>query len=395
MINIVLKNDCCGCEACFNACKKKCIEMRPDEEGFLYPQVELDNCIHCGLCEKVCPIINYAARTETREQEAYLLQHKDDDICNQSTAGGAFTGIATYVIGRGGIVFGVEITNDYKVRHTSVETVEELRKFRNSKYVQSRVGTTYQEVKKELQTGRMVCFSGTPCQIEGLRRYLRKDYENLVLVDVVCRAVPSPGVWEKYIEYEVGKKGEFSSIRFRDKTLGYQYSTMELKEKGGKIYRGGIESQPWLRMFFSGMIIRPSCTDCKFRSRYRNSDFTIWDCFPSYKFDKELDAQRGTTRVLVHSIKGKKIMEIVKKEYFYKIIEPGKACEGVEELTKSPQMHPQRSVFFKHIEKKSLAGMINTYFPNNAKVKFKRSLRLFLNRFGVDSVVKRIVNRGH
>lgn len=189
----------------------------------------------------------------------YLLQYKDDEVCQESTSGGAFTGIASYVIERGGIVFGVEMTEEYKVRHTSVETIEELKRFRNSKYVQSRVGYAFRQVKNELKKGRMVCFSGTPCQIEGLRHFLGKDYQNLILVDVVCRAVPSPGVWEKYIQYEVEQKGKLSSIRFRDKSLGYQYSTMELRAENGKKYRGGIESQPWLRMFFSGMIIRPSC----------------------------------------------------------------------------------------------------------------------------------------
>ena len=163
----------------------------------------------------------------------------------------------------------------------------------------------------------MVCFSGTPCQIEGLRHFLGKDYQNLILVDVVCRAVPSPGVWEKYIQYEVEQKGKLSSIRFRDKSLGYQYSTMELRAENGKKYRGGIESQPWLRMFFSGMIIRPSCTDCRFRSRYRNSDFTIWDCFPSYKYDKSFDERKGTTRVLIHSEKGKKLFANIKNCFKY------------------------------------------------------------------------------
>lgn len=131
-------------------------------------------------------------------------------------------------------------------------TLDAKAAFRNSKYVQSRVGYAFQQVRNELKRGRMVCFSGTPCQIEGLRHFLGKDYQNLILVDVVCRAVPSPGVWEKYIQYEVEQKGKLSSIRFRDKSLGYQYSTMELRAENGKKYRGGIESQPWLRMFFFG-----------------------------------------------------------------------------------------------------------------------------------------------
>ena len=391
MINIVNKVDCCGCEACYNACPKKCIEMKSDEEGFLYPQVNQDTCINCGLCEKVCPIINRVPREKNDYQEAYLLQHKDDEICRESTAGGAFTGIASYVIEKGGIVFGVEMTEGYKVRHTSVETIDDLKKFRNSKYVQSRIGTVFQQVKHELNKGRLVCFSGTPCQVEGLRHFLGKDYENLILVDVVCRAVPSPGVWEKYIQYEVEQKGEMSSVRFRDKALGYQYSTMELKSNDGKAYRGGIESQPWLRMFFSGMIIRPSCTDCKFRSRYRNSDFTIWDCFNSYEFDKHFNERIGTTRMIIHSEKGKRLFENIADNYIYSYASMDGIDRGVNEFELSPKVNPNREVFFEDYKKFSMEDLINKYYPRTFLVKLNRTMRMILSLLRLDGIVKRLL----
>lgn len=402
MINVVNKVECCGCEACYNVCPKNCIEMKSDEEGFLYPRVHQDTCINCGLCEKVCPIINHVPREKNDNQEAYLMQHKDDEICRQSTAGGAFTGIASYVIEKGGIVFGVEMTEDYKVRHTSVETIEELVKFRNSKYVQSRIGTVFQQVKHELNNGRLVCFSGTPCQVEGLRHFLGKDYENLILVDVVCRAVPSPGVWEKYIKYEVEQRGEMSSVRFRDKTLGYQYSTMELKSKDGKTYRGGIESQPWLRMFFSGMIIRPSCTDCKFRSRYRNSDFTIWDCFPSYKFDRSFDERKGTTRVLVHSEKGVDIFNKIRKTMEVTEVDCGVATANVLEMMDSPKKNDKCQTFYMELNRRGLEFAIKKYFPNTLIIRIKTLLRWILNRLHIEIYLKRflytiknqLINRG-
>ena len=171
MINIVNKVDCCGCEACYNACPNESIRMKSDEEGFLYPQVNQDTCVNCGLCEKVCPISNCETK-KNENQVAYLLQYKDDEVCKESTSGGAFTGIASYVIEKGGIVFGVEMTEEYKVRHTSVETIEELKRFRNSKYVQSRVGYAFQQVRNELKRGRMVCFSGTPCVFFRISLYL-------------------------------------------------------------------------------------------------------------------------------------------------------------------------------------------------------------------------------
>ena len=394
MIEIEKKSDCCGCTACANACPKSCIEMIEDSEGFLYPVVHENECIKCNACEKVCPVINHVARKENRRQTAAIVQNRNKEVCRQSTAGGAFTDIAEYVLEHDGIVFGVELQADYTVKHIAVESKTELSKFRNSKYVQSELGSTYAEVKQQLKTGRLVCFSGTPCQIEGLRCFLRRDYENLVLVDVVCRAVPSPGVWKKYIGMETCKHGTMQSIRFRDKALGYQYSTMELVDSQGNIYRGGIESQPWLRMFFSGMIIRPSCTECKFRSRYRNSDFTIWDCFNVYSFSKEFDEDIGTTRVLIHTEKGKRIFHQIEEKIKYKSIDADMLVEGVREMLESPKMHPQRQYFYSDLKKLPFDELINKYYPLTTRIKIKQNIRLTLNKFGLDKKLKHILKKG-
>jgi len=393
VINVDDKVNCCGCEACFNVCPSKCITMENDEEGFLYPKVNNSLCTGCGLCENVCPIINYVQHGENNKQEGYILQHKNDEICKQSTSGGAFTGIATYVINHGGIVFGVEMSDDLIVKHACAEKIEELSKFRNSKYVQSRIGTIYQNVKEELDKDRMVCFSGTPCQIEGLRHYLRKKYSNLVLVDVVCRAVPSPGIWNKYVNYETNNIGGIASVRFRDKTLGYQYSTMELRAKNGKIFRSGIESQPWLRMFFSGMIIRPSCTECKFRNRYRNSDLTIWDCFNSYRFDKNMNERRGTTRVLVHTENGKNIIEGIKNSYIITQQDATILVRDVKEMHTSPKANSRKNDFFRDINNLPFEYVLKEYYPNTIKVKITKRIRIILSYLHLDSIVKRLLKR--
>lgn len=334
------------------------------------------------------------SKEESKNQVAYIIQNKDKLVLKQSTAGGAFTAIAKYTLEKGGIVFGVEMSKNYEIHHTSVEKVEDLYKYRNSKYVQSKVGDTYKRVKEELAKNRLVCFSGTPCQIEGLRCFLNKDYDNLILVDVVCRAVPSPGVWRKYIDMETKKYGDMSSIRFRDKTLGYQYSTMELKPENGKVLRGGIESQPWLRMFFSGMIIRPSCTECKFRSRYRNSDFTIWDCFNVYSIDKSFDEDAGTTRILVHTEKGKKIFNEIKNDFTYKEIPSDKAVAGVGEMINSPITHIRRDEFFADFQSNDMEFLLQKYFPTTAKIKLKKNIRLTLNKIGLDKTLKHILKKG-
>lgn len=201
MIGINEKKNCCGCTACAEICPKNCIRMKPDEEGFLYPSVDESQCIKCNACDAVCPIQNPVVEKETT-QKAYLVQHRDESVRLDSAAGGAFTAIATVVLQKGGVVFGAAYDENFHVRHSYVETVDELKKFRNSKYVQSELGDSFRLVKDFLQKGRWVCFSGTPCQIEGLSKFLRKPYENLVLVDVVCHGIPSPLVWDKYLEYQ-------------------------------------------------------------------------------------------------------------------------------------------------------------------------------------------------
>ena len=220
LIKIAKKEKCCGCTACAAICPKNCIEMKEDREGFRYPCVDEDKCVECGACEKVCSILN-EIKEEKKEQEGYIIQNKDQKVLKESTAGGAFTAIAQYVLKKNGVVFGVELSKDLQARHIYVENEQELYRFRNSKYMQSVMdekGETQRRVKEFLNEDRYVCFSGTPCQIEGLKKYLKKDYPKLITVDVVCRAVPSPMIFRKYVEYQENKmKQKISLVRFRDK----------------------------------------------------------------------------------------------------------------------------------------------------------------------------------
>lgn len=396
MIKIQDVANCCGCGACMNICPAKCIAMTADTEGFLYPVADAGKCVDCALCEKVCPIINYRKTAPNVPPAAAAVQHKDREVLRQSTAGGAFTAIAEYVIDQGGVVFGVELAKDSSVRHCMADRKPDLSKFRNSKYVQSDTGTTFQNVKHCLKAGRMVCYSGTPCQIEGLLRYLQDDYERekLILVDVVCRAVPSPGVWRKYIGYIEKKYGEIKSVRFRDKTLGYQYSTMEIVTESGKTLREGIESGKWLRMFFSGMIIRPSCAACLFRGIDRKSDFTIWDCLNAYHVDRRLDETQGVTRVLIHTEKGKKIFEQISGSFEYDYVSVETAVKNVREFERSPVIDSRRSDFYSDLSIMSFEGVLKKYFPDTVTVKAKTLARRALNLAGLDVWLKHYLRKG-
>lgn len=386
MINIQDKSKCSGCGACYSVCPQKCISMIEDNEGFLYPKVDRDTCVNCGLCDGTCPL-NEENNKKYGVVKSEIVQNKDSEILRQSTSGGAFTPIAQYVLQRNGVVFGVEMDADSNfVKHIKIDNEESLNKFRNSKYVQSYVGNTFDDAKQELQKGRLVCFSGTLCQIQGLKNYLHKEYDNLITVDVVCRGVPSPGVWKKYNEY-LKRKGELGSIRFRDKSLGYQYSTMEVVYKEGKIDRNGIESDQWLRMFFSGMILRPSCPTCNFRSVERCSDFTIWDCFNVSDLTKDLDETKGATRMLIHTKRGQEIFDKVRDRFYVVDADVNTVAVGI---TEKPSLNKRKGEFIQDYNKMSMEELLNKWFPITFKVRTKKLTRRILNNVGLDIFVKKM-----
>lgn len=392
MIKIVDKKNCCGCTACAAVCPKKCIKMTEDHEGFLYPEINTDKCVNCKVCEKVCPISNLS-KEEMYEQKAYIVQNKDEKVLRESTAGGAFTAIARYVLQQGGVVFGVEMSEDLVARHVYVEKEEELVKFRNSKYVQSVVGmSTFRKVAEILKQKRMVCFSGTPCQIEGLKKYLNKAYENLVTVDVVCRAVPSPLIFRKYVEYQNSKLSDtIKKIRFRDKYYGYKYSTLNLTtERNQGNYHQGVEIDPWLRAFFSNICDRPSCHACKFRKRYRISDFTIWDCFQVGRYSKELDNDKGATRILIHSDKGRKIFEKIKTDFHYIETAPEAIMDTAKEMKESVLPNKRRKQFFEDANQLSGTELFEKYFPSTLKTKAEHFVRISCYKLGIYSIAKKV-----
>ncbi len=393
------KSECCGCTACKSICPKEAIEMQEDKEGFLYPKINEEKCINCGLCKNVCPIKN-KIKEEKQEQKAYIVNNKNEQIRKESTSGGAFTPIAEYVIDKKGVVFGAAFDKDFTVCHKSATTKKELQKFRGSKYVQSDLKDTFKEAKQFLEKGKWVCFSGTPCQIEGLKKYLKKDYEKLITVDVVCRAVPSPLVLRKYLEYQKEKQNmkNFSKVSFRDKEkYGYKYTTMTLKNNE-KIYQNGVETDPYLRAFFKNYSDRPSCYDCKFRNKNRVSDFTIWDCFAVGELSKNLDDNKGTTRMIVQNRKAKNIFNEIKNNYEYEELPIEVATKNVREIKYSPIPNVNREEFFKDINKLDAKDFFEKHFPDSIKVKAERiTRRLLVNTKAYNKIkntIKRIIKKG-
>lgn len=394
MIQINEKKDCCGCTACKNICPVNAITMKKDNEGFLYPEIDLEKCVKCGLCEKTCPILNKREKNENK-QEAYVINNKNNKIRSESTSGGAFTPIAEYVIKNDGVVFGATYGKNLEVYHMYTEKIEDLYLFRGSKYVQSDLKDSFQEVKKFLLDDRLVLFSGTPCQIQGLKSFLGKEYNNLITLDVVCRAVPSPLVLEKYLNYQKKKNNvqEINSIIFRDKSkYGYSYSSMTVEGKDF-IYREGVETDPYLRAFFNNYSGRPSCYDCKFRNKERISDFTVWDCFTISEFDKRLADNKGTTRMIIQTKKGKEIFEKIKDNYNYTEINVEDAVKNVRELLESPKPNQRREKFFNDLNEMNEEDFFEKYFPNTIKVRVEKIIRKILIKTKLNDIVKNLVKK--
>ncbi len=212
------KQDCCGCYACYNACPVSCIQMCSDNEGFWYPQIDINKCIKSGNCDKSCPVLIENVVVTDYKREAYAFINKNEDIRKASSSGGMFSELANYVLNNDGIVFGAGFNDKWEVVHQKINFIDDLYKLRGSKYVQSRIGTVYKKVKQYLVKGDWVLFSGTPCQVEGLKSYLQKEYNNLITVDLICHGVPSPLVWQKYAKLRnIGKK--FPGFFFEIKTF--------------------------------------------------------------------------------------------------------------------------------------------------------------------------------
>lgn len=315
MIQITDNTQCCGCAACVQRCPKQCITLQEDVEGFLYPQVREADCIDCGLCEQVCPVLHPG---KPRKPEAcYAAYHPDEDIRRQSSSGGVFTALATKILSEGGVVFGVRFNEQWEVIHDYTETVEGLAAFRGSKYVQSRMGDNYRRAEAFLKAGRPVLFTGTPCQIAGLRRYLRKDYPQLFTMDFICHGVPSPMVWRRYLQEMQAKYPslELREVFFRDKVIGWHQFSLTLRYAAAEhpetvfVETHPFVQNPYMLGFLKDIYLRPSCYACAVKSGKSGADITIGDFWGIEKVMPDFDDDRGVSCVLIQTEHGQQAWE--------------------------------------------------------------------------------------
>lgn len=313
-------NKCFGCQACRNVCPVSAIAVLSDEKGFLRPVVDQDKCNQCGLCIKVCPV----EKTEGSCQNVagphvYAAWIKNSNIRMQSTSGGLFYAIASYVIDQGGVVFGARWTDDWQVAHDYCLKREDLCKFVGSKYIQSDIGNCYSIVKRFLTEGRSVLFSGTPCQVAGLKTFLQKTYDNLLCVDLVCHGVPSHAVFKKYLQMiETGHKDKVTDIKLRHKEPLWSSCSVRIAFKRAEPYLSRVQVDPFFAGFTSNVFLRISCYTCPYATVRRQGDLTIadyWGYVPSgWRYT---DFDRGCSLVLANSSLGEKTFSAISRMLVY------------------------------------------------------------------------------
>lgn len=377
-----IKEDCSGCQACKQICPRNAIDMIEDEEGFLYPKKN-SNCIECGLCEKICPLQNKILN-KTIEQKVYAGEYKDKDILRKSSSGGAFTAICNSFCDENYVIFGAKFDNNFHVKHDYIEDINEIDIFRKSKYVQSDINKMYLKVKEFLNQGKKVVFSGTPCQIAGLKSFLNnKEFENLLCVDIICHGVPSAKVWNQYIKY-VEKKynSRIKEINFREKIIEdkkYNSRNLKIKLENGKIITENSNKSYYLKGFHNKLFYRPSCEKCKFANSNRISDITIGDCWGINKIHPELDVHKGVSLIVINTEKGNKIKEKLEEYMNLQKLDLNFAIKENAQFREPTKFHKNRDKFYKSIDNNlKFNKKIKKYAKESYKVIIKRNITKFI-----------------
>ena len=391
MPELASKSQCTGCTACVSICPCHCIQMQKDDAGFQFPEmIEQSACIGCGACERLCPVMSNKEFNSDLSAVAYAAFSKNDLLRMGSSSGGIFSELADVVLQSGGLICGAEYDVEGAVKHICVDNKMELWKLRGAKYSQSILGDSFQILKKQLDSGRKVLFSGTPCQVAGLKSFLKRDYDNLICVDFVCHGVPSPMVWEKYIKYRAQNDNSgvaASHINLRNKESGwskYSYS-VEFAYSDNNRYLCENGADPFIRFFVGDYILREACSDCHFKGYSRVSDITLGDFWGIWDVCPEMDDNKGTSLVLLHSQKGKQLFQAVSDRMEVQEVSLEQASKMNPSMLKSSVHRPERMDVLKTIEKDGVQAALHFLPPNsNVRtpffVKVKRDISRILDR---------------
>ena len=376
---------CNGCSACASICPTACISMQADTEGFLRPYVDETKCIACGLCEKTCPVLN-PPNLPKNQPDCFAAVNNSNQERLQASSGGVFVLLERWVLNKNGVIFGAAFEPDFSVSHRYAENEQEASAFCGSKYLQSRIGNAYREAKTFLEQGRYVLFSGTPCQIVGLRSYLGRDYERLVTMDIICHGVPSPAVWQKYVQ-ERAERDSYGQlpveVSFRTKASSWSKFSMRFTYRE-KEYCVPYYEDSYMRGFLRNLYLRPSCHQCIAKGVRRVSDITVADFWGVQQVCPEMDDDRGVSIVFLHSEKAKHMWSDISKTLRDMPVDVESAVQKNSAAIKSVDCHPNRAVFFERFPTcEDLSSLILELTPNPVvkPPSLYRRIRSKLSRF--------------
>ena len=368
MIQITDKLECSGCCACVDICSHDAISLESDIEGFWYPVVDSRKCIGCNLCDKICPELHIGELKKNDFEipaKTIAAIHKKMNVRWDSTSGGAFSALAEGMYERGGYVSGAIYNPDFSVRNFISDNPEDLVKLRSSKYLQSNAEGLYRTIKNILDKDRKVLACGTPCQMAALRSYLGKDYENLIIVDFICRGVNSPKVYRKYLDsLERRFGGKVVYVKAKNKELGWRNLTRKIIFDNGRVYYGVHMQDDFRRGYHTNVFCRPSCYTCRYKGFPRMADITVGDFWGIEKIDKNLDNNSGTSMILINSEKGQAYFDSIKDKLEWREVPDNSILAGNAALTwpiGKPRIN--REQFFQDLEGLGFEEVTKKYFP--------------------------------
>lgn len=369
---------CTGCGACVQRCPKQCISWEQREFGFRYPQIDKDACVNCGLCEKVCPTDK--ALEVPVEQKVYAAVHKDTEVLAKSTSGGAFTAIADAIFAQGGIVYGAAMLDGMQVKHIRTSGKDDFEGLRSSKYLQSDTGTTYQMVEQDLKQGKTVLYSGTPCQIDGLKNFLGKDYENLYTADIVCHGVGSQAYFDKYMDYARERYGKIKALRFRSKEYaGWSCGGVVVVDSSDCLKKLPYRDfdNYYYSYFLSGDIYRKSCYSCKYANTNRVGDFTLGDYWGVEALNLPLQTENGCSLLLVNNQHAMQLLdEIESLDRVETTVEQAAHCN--KQLNAPSKLMDSRQNRIGEYESMSGQQIQKEYLKNHRKTVVKGQLKALM-----------------